>query len=140
MTTTMSPEPAPADVHVPGERPPKSRRRPSGARSLFDGAIVKRAALDSLIKLDPRTLAKNPVMFVVEVGSVLTTVLFVRDLGSSTSSENLFAGLVVVFLWFTVLFANFAEAMAEGRGKAQAATLRKTRSETVARVRRDDGH
>ena len=65
-------------------------------------------------------------MFVVEVGSVLTTILFVRDLGESSGDENLFAGLVVVFLWFTVLFANFAEAMAEGRGKAQAATLRKT--------------
>ena len=75
-------------------------------------------------------------MFVVEVGSVLTTILFVRDLGSSSRSENVFAGLVVVFLWFTVLFANFAEAMAEGRGKAQAATLRRTRSETTARVRR----
>jgi K+-transporting ATPase ATPase B chain len=78
-------------------------------------------------------------MFVVEVGSVLTTILFVRDLGSSSRDENVFAGLVVVFLWFTVLFANFAEAMAEGRGKAQAATLRRTRSETTARVRRRDG-
>ena len=100
---------------------------------------MKRALVDSLIKLDPRTLARNPVMFVVEVGSVLTTILFVRDLADSTGKENLFAGLVVVFLWFTVLFANFAEAMAEGRGKAQAATLRKTRSETVATVRRSDG-
>ena len=96
MTATLSPEPVPDEAaEIPQQRPPKSRRRPSGARSLFDGAIVKGAALDSLIKLDPRTLAKNPVMFVVEVGSVLTTVLFVRDLGSSTSSENLFAGLVV---------------------------------------------
>jgi potassium-transporting ATPase ATP-binding subunit len=139
MTATLTPEPTPADVPRPGERPPKVRRRPSGARSLFDGPIVRRAVLDSFIKLDPRTLAKNPVMFVVEVGSVLTTILFFRDFGKSTGSENLFAGLVVVFLWFTVLFANFAEAMAEGRGKAQAATLRKTRSETTARVRRDDG-
>jgi K+-transporting ATPase ATPase B chain len=121
------------------QRPPKSRRRPSGARSLFDGTIVKRAALDALVKLDPRTLARNPVMFVVEVGSVLTTILFFRDLGSSTSSQNVFAALVVAFLWFTVLFANFAEAMAEGRGKAQAATLRRTRSETGARVRSPDG-
>jgi potassium-transporting ATPase ATP-binding subunit len=135
MTTTMSPQPVPAEVPRPTDRPPKVRRRPSGARSLFDGAIVKRAALDSVIKLDPRTLAKNPVMFVVEVGSVLTTILFIRDFGTSTGDENVFAGLVVAFLWFTVLFANFAEAMAEGRGKAQAATLRKTRSETSARVR-----
>ena len=115
------------------------RRRPPGARSLFDAAIVKRAVLDSFVKLDPRTLAKNPVMFVVEVGSVLTTILFIRDFGDATGPQNLFAGLVVLFLWFTVLFANFAEAMAEGRGKAQAATLRKTRSETVAHVRRDGG-
>ena len=78
-------------------------------------------------------------MFVVEVGSVLTTILFFRDLGSSTANENVFAGLVALWLWFTVLFANFAEAMAEGRGKAQAATLRKTRAETVARVRLPDG-
>ena len=115
------------------------RTRPSGARSLFDAAIVKRALLDSFVKLDPRTLARNPVMFVVEVGSVLTTILFLRDLGDSSGAENLFAGLVTAFLWFTVLFANFAEAMAEGRGKAQAATLRATRSETVARVRRAGG-
>jgi potassium-transporting ATPase ATP-binding subunit len=139
MTTTMSPEPLPAEAPPPGERPPKVRRRPSAARSLFDGPIVRRAALDSLIKLDPRTLARNPVMFVVEVGSVLTSILFLRDFGKSTGNENVFAGLVVAFLWFTVLFANFAEAMAEGRGKAQAATLRKTRSETTARVRRPGG-
>src|SRR6476659_10244842 len=139
MTTTMSPEPVPTEAPPRDQRPPKVRRRPSGARSLFDGPIVRRAAIDSLIKLDPRTLAKNPVMFVVEVGSVLTTILIFRDFGTSTGNENLFAGLVVVFLWFTVLFANFAEAMAEGRGKAQAATLRKTRADTVARVRRGDG-
>ena len=78
-------------------------------------------------------------MFVVEVGSVLTTILFVRDFGSSTANENVFAGLVALWLWFTVLFANFAEAMAEGRGKAQAATLRKTRAETMANVRQPDG-
>src|SRR4051812_42125193 len=139
MTATLSPDPLPTAAPEPDERPPKARRRPSGARSLFDGAIVRRAAVDALVKLHPRTLAKNPVMFVVEVGSVLTTILFLRDAGSSSSQENVFAGLVVVFLWFTVLFANFAEAMAEGRGKAQAATLRKTRSETSASVRRADG-
>jgi K+-transporting ATPase ATPase B chain len=78
-------------------------------------------------------------MFVVLVGSVFTTVLFIRDLGSATFQENLFAGLVAAWLWFTVLFANFAEAMAEGRGKAQAATLRKARADTVANRRRPDG-
>jgi K+-transporting ATPase ATPase B chain len=132
MTSTLT-------TFEPTERPPKVRQRPPGARSLFDAAIVKRAILDSFVKLDPRTLAKNPVMFVVEVGSVLTTILFIRDIGDATGPQNLFAGLVVLFLWFTVLFANFAEAMAEGRGKAQAATLRKTRSETVAHVRSEDG-
>ena len=85
-------------------------------------------------------MARNPVMFVVEVGSVLTTILFFRDLGlTPPGSDNVFVGLVAVWLWFTVLFANFAEAVAEGRGKAQADTLRKTRSETMAHVRRADG-
>jgi K+-transporting ATPase ATPase B chain len=106
---------------------------------LFDPAITRQATKDSFVKLNPRTMVRNPVMFVVEIGSVLTTILFFRDLGSSTANENVFAGLVALWLWFTVLFANFAEAMAEGRGKAQAATLRKTRAETVARVRRPDG-
>jgi potassium-transporting ATPase ATP-binding subunit len=120
-------------------RPVKSRRRPSAARKLFDPEITRQAVDDSFVKLNPRTMVRNPVMFVVEVGSVLTTILFFRDLGSSTASENVFAGLVALWLWFTVLFANFAEAMAEGRGKAQAATLRKTRAETTANVRQPDG-
>jgi K+-transporting ATPase ATPase B chain len=114
-------------------------RHPLPRKSLFDPAIVRGALLDSVRKLDPRVQARNPVMFVVLVGSVLTTILFVRDAGSATTQENVFTGLVTAFLWFTVLFANFAEAMAEGRGKAQAASLRKTRAETIARVRRADG-
>ncbi len=93
---------------------------------------MRRALVDSLRKLDPRNMIRNPVMFVVEVGSVLTTIIFFRDLGKHGSNTDVFTGLVTVFLWFTVLFANFAEAIAEGRGKAQAETLRKTRSETVA--------
>ena len=93
---------------------------------------MRRAIVDSFVKLNPRTLMRNPVMFVVGVGSVLTTILFFKDLGSSSTNENVFTGLVALFLWFTVLFANFAEAIAEGRGKAQADTLRKTRAETVA--------
>jgi potassium-transporting ATPase ATP-binding subunit len=120
-------------------RPVKARRRPPGARKLFDPEITKAAIKDSFVKLDPRHMIRNPVMFVVEVGSVLTTILFFRDLGSSTANQNVFAGMVSLWLWFTVLFANFAEAMAEGRGKAQAATLRKTRAETMARVRQPDG-
>jgi K+-transporting ATPase ATPase B chain len=102
------------------------------SRSLFDPEILRTAAVDSLRKLHPRLMVRNPVMFVVWLGSILTTVLFGRD-------PSTFAGLVAGWLWFTVLFANFAEAVAEGRGKAQAATLRQARSDTTANVRRPDG-
>ncbi len=104
----------------------------------FNGAMVRRALVDSVIKLSPRHMKANPVMFVVEIGSVLTTFYLIRDFGTASSSENVFALGVVIWLWFTVLFANFAEAVAEGRGKAQADTLRKTRAETVAYVQRGD--
>jgi potassium-transporting ATPase ATP-binding subunit len=120
-------------------RPPKVRTRPAGAKSLFDPAIMKRAVGDSFVKLSPRQMMRNPVMFIVEIGSVLTTVLFFWNLPSASGSDSVFTGLVALWLWFTVLFANFAEAVAEGRGKAQAETLRKTRSETVAVVRQPDG-
>jgi K+-transporting ATPase ATPase B chain len=119
-------------------RQPRERQRLT-SRSLFDPAIVRGAVIDSFRKLRPRVQARNPVMFVVLVGSVLTTFLFLRDMGDSTAEENVFTGLVALFLWFTVLFANFAEAMAEGRGKAQADTLRKARSETMANRRLADG-
>ena len=95
-------------------------------------ALYRRAIIDSIVKLDPRTLYTNVVMFVVEIGSVWCTVLVLID-------PNLFGVLVTVWLWLTVLFANFAEAMAEGRGKAQADTLRQTRSTTLARVKGEDG-
>jgi potassium-transporting ATPase ATP-binding subunit len=101
-------------------------------RSLFDREILFRAAGDSVRKLDPRRMARNPVMFVVEVGSVLVTALAVAD-------PSVFAWLIAAWLWFTVLFANFAEAIAEGRGKAQAEELRRTRAETIAHKRRPDG-
>src|SRR5664279_4914713 len=104
----------------------------------FNGSMVRRALVDSVIKLSPRHMKANPVMFVVEIGSVLTTFYLIRDFGTASSSENVFALGVVIWLWFTVLFANFAEAVAEGRGKAQADTLRKTRAETVAYVQRGD--
>ncbi len=120
-------------------RPPKVRTKESASKSIFDRAIVGSASIDAVRKLNPRTMYRNPVMFIVEVGSVITTAIFIRDFASSTGQENVFAGLVSLWLWFTVLFANFAEAMAEGRGKAQAATLRKTRAETTARVRTADG-
>ncbi len=104
-------------------------------RSLLDPAILQRAAGDSFLKLDPRRMKRNPVMFVVEIGSVLVTFLFVKNFADSSAQENAFAGLVAAWLWFTVLFANFAEAVAEGRGKAQADELRKTRAATVAHRR-----
>jgi K+-transporting ATPase ATPase B chain len=106
-------------------------------QALLDPAIVGPAVKDSLVKLDPRNMARNPVMMVVLVGSVLTTLVWLRDLQSATGDENLFGGLVAAFLWFTVLFANFAEAVAEGRGKAQADSLRRAKADTTARVRRD---
>ena len=106
--------------------------------SLFDPEILTRAALDSLRKLAPHVQVRNPVMFVVEVGSVLTTLLWLRDaLAPRPDSAPLwFTGAVTVWLWFTVLFANYAESVAEGRGKAQADTLRKMRRETSARRQR----
>ncbi|WP_017537412.1 potassium-transporting ATPase subunit KdpB [Nocardiopsis halophila] len=97
--------------------------------------MVRRALIGSVTKLHPRVQARNPVVFVVLVGSVLTTVLFVRDLPGAPAAQNVFNGLVALFLWFTVLFANFAEAVAEGRGKAQAAALRAGRTATTARRR-----
>src|ERR1700674_1063395 len=101
------------------------------ALSLADPRILRGAVLDSFRKLDPRVQLRNPVMCVVEVGALLTTVQLVRDTLHHTG--NFGWGLqITLWLWFTVVFANFAEAMAEGRGKAQADTLRKARSETVA--------
>jgi K+-transporting ATPase ATPase B chain len=99
--------------------------------SLWDARIMRRAVIDSIKKLDPRVQFKNPVMFIVEIGSALTTGVFVQQIVSGTGNP-LFTGQVAFWLWFTVIFANFAEAMAEGRGKAQADTLRKTRTETIA--------
>src|ERR1700744_3420716 len=97
------------------------------ARPLFDPPIVQRAVIDSFIKLNPATLVKNPVMFVVEVGAFLTTVLMFRTLVTGGAGFG-FEFQIAAWLWFTVLFANFAEAMAEGRGKAQADSLRKTKT------------
>src|SRR4051794_32356984 len=102
------------------------------SRPLFDPPIVKRAIWDSFVKLGPATLWKNPVMFVVEIGAALTTILLVRDVVVKSGSVG-FDLQITLWLWFTVLFANFAEAMAEGRGKAQAESLRKTKTEAMAR-------
>ena len=103
-------------------------------RSLFDSMIVRRAAIDALRKLHPKSMAKNPVMFVVEVGCVVTTLLLFRSRGQFGFNLQ-----ITLWLWFTVLFANFAEAMAEGRGKAQADALRRAKSETTAHKLCKDG-
>ncbi|MFN7951304.1 MAG: potassium-transporting ATPase subunit KdpB [bacterium] len=110
-------------------------RHEKSTQSLFDPAILRQASLASLVKLDPRLLAKNPVMFVVGVGAVLTAVVWIRDVVAAPAgaAPRWFTGAVCLWLWFTVLFANFAEAVAEGRGKAQAQTLRRMRKETTAR-------
>ena len=102
--------------------------------SLLDPAILRAAAVSSLAKLDPRLVARNPVMFVVEVGSLLTTLLWLRDrlVHPTGAAPGWFTLTVSLWLWFTVVFANFAEAVAEGRGKAQADTLRKMRRDVEA--------
>jgi K+-transporting ATPase ATPase B chain len=107
------------------------------ARPLFDGPIMRHAIVDSLLKLDPRTLLRNPVIFVVEVVSVVVTIRILADVVSG--GPVAFDTAIALGLWFTVLFANFAEAMAEGRGKAQAETLRRTRADLVARRLSRDG-
>src|SRR5262247_66777 len=107
------------------------KRMPVSA--LLDPKIVIPAIGSAFVKLDPRTLMKNPVMFVLEVVTALTTVILIRDL--VTGGEHIdFEFQLVLWLWFTVLFANFAEAVAEGRGKAQAAALRRQRTETQAKL------
>ncbi|MFL5286257.1 MAG: potassium-transporting ATPase subunit KdpB [Rhodopila sp.] len=103
----------------------------SARSSLFDPAILVPALGQSVRKLDPRLMVRNPVMFVVEVVAALTTVLFIRDLLTGGAAQG-FTLQIIIWLWITVLFANFAEAVAEGRGKAQAATLRRARTETKA--------
>ncbi|MGH8462364.1 MAG: potassium-transporting ATPase subunit KdpB [Stenotrophobium sp.] len=100
---------------------------------LFDRALIAPAIRDAFRKLNPRTLARNPVIFITALVSMLATVLFIHDLFGG-SKHLLFSAQVIVWLWFTVLFANFAEAIAEGRGKAQAASLRKTQTQTVAKL------
>jgi K+-transporting ATPase ATPase B chain len=107
-------------------------------RSLWDTKIVRRALADAFVKLSPRTMMKNPVMFVVEIGSVITSIYLLRDILAHHGALR-FDLQITLWLWFTVLFANFAEAMAEGRGKAQADALRRAKSETTAVRFRTDG-
>src|ERR1041385_1198749 len=105
--------------------------------SLFDARLIRPALRESFTKLDPRTLWENPVMFVTEIGAVLCTGVVLRDL--CTGHFSGFNLQITLWLWFTILFANFAEALAEGRGKAQAESLKKARTQTMARRIRD-GH
>jgi K+-transporting ATPase ATPase B chain len=121
----IAPESPPPLLAPPVSRPPSAK--PAKKLSLFDRAILRRAFLDSFAKLDPRRMMKNPVMFLVEAGALLTTILLFR------ATNLLFQVQITLWLWATVLFANFAEAMAEGRGKAQADALRKAKTETMAR-------
>ena len=95
--------------------------------------MYQRAIVESFIKLNPRWMVRNPVMFVVEVGSVLTTALWIQALAGQGEAPTGFIGAIALWLWFTVLFANFSEAVAEGRGKAQAESLRKARQDTPAK-------
>src|SRR5262249_34164385 len=130
MTPTAVETPAPTTLPSVGEASliPKTLVR---ARPLFDPEILRRALKDSVLKLNPVTLMKNPVIFVVEVGAALVLLFLIRD--TIAGRGNLGFGLQIdLWLWFTVLFATFAEAMAEARGKAQAESLRKTKTETIA--------
>jgi potassium-transporting ATPase ATP-binding subunit len=131
----------------PADRKPEIKLEDGGAalisrgvraRPLFDREILRRAVKESFVKLNPVLVAKNPVMFVVEVGAALTTVFVVRD-AISGAAGTFFGVQIALWLWFTVVFANFAEAMAEARGKAQADTLRKTKTDTIARRLLSDG-
>src|SRR5262245_39668205 len=108
--------------------------------SIFSRDLVVAAIRDAFPKLDPRLQWHNPVMFMVEIGSVITTVIFFKDLFSGDTDGLWFVGVIALWLWLTVLFANFAEAIAEGRGKAQANALRATRTTTTALRRPRDGH
>src|SRR6185436_5187667 len=129
-TVTTMPTPT---GHAPQGDPtsliPKKLAR---SRPLFDPEIVGRAVRASFGKLNPLTLLKNPVMFVVEVGAAITTILLVRDAAIGAAGLG-FQFQIALWLWFTVLFANFAEAMAEARGKAQADSLRKTKTDVFAK-------
>ena len=132
-TQLEEPKPTVQEVEPPvGDSTAMGLSRGKRSRPLFDPPIVRRAIVDSFVKLNPVTLAKNPVMFVVEVGAVLTTALMIKTIATGGSGFG-FEFQIAAWLWFTVLFANFAEAMAEGRGKAQADSLRKTKTSAMAK-------
>src|ERR1700676_2425730 len=136
-TMTAAPSPtsiAPTPVDETALIPKKLVR----ARPLFDPEILGRAAKDSVLKLNPVTLMKNPVIFVVEIGAALVLLFLVRDIATGAGGIA-FELQIDLWLWFTVLFATFAEAMAEARGKAQAESMRKTRTDTIANRLSENG-
>ena len=124
--------PVPTHSHDIGDPADLLPKKLAHARPLFDRAILKRATKDSFVKLNPKVLLKNPVIFVVEIGAALTTIFLIRDIAIGAAGIG-FTLQIALWLWFTVLFANFAEAMAEARGKAQADSLRKTKTDSIAR-------
>ena len=132
MSSVTAPPPLERKPEVKEQEPAALISRGVRARSLFDREIMRRAIRESFIKRNPILVAKNPVMFVVEVGAALTTIFVVKD-ALTGAGGALFGIQIALWLWFTVVFANFAEAMAEARGKAQADALRKTKTDTMAR-------
>src|SRR5579871_3661185 len=131
MSATATLPPPPAQAPTPVDESSLMPKKLVRARPLFDPEILQRALKDSVLKLNPITLMKNPVIFVVEVGAALVLLFLVRDIATGAGAKG-FELQIDLWLWFTVLFATFAEAMAEARGKAQAESLRKTKTDTTA--------
>src|SRR6202162_689202 len=136
-TTALSAPPVPV-APVPADETALIPKKLVRARPLFDPEILRRASKDSVLKLNPVTLMKNPVIFVVEIGAALVLLFLIRDIVTGAGAVG-FELQIDVWLWFTVLFATFAEAMAEARGKAQAESLRRTKSDTIANRLSDSG-
>src|SRR5258708_4029714 len=138
MASTMTAPPPSTPLPEPVDETALIPKKLVRARPLFDRDILRRAAKDAVLKLNPITLMKNPVIFVVEVGAVLVLLFLVRDIAVGANAIG-FELQIDLWLWFTVLFATFAEAMAEARGKAQAESMRKTRTDTIANRVSDSG-
>ncbi|MDR3388063.1 MAG: potassium-transporting ATPase subunit B, partial [Rudaea sp.] len=121
------------ELQPPVHQPGNIGQARNAARSMFDPAIARPALVDSFRKLAPRHQLRNPVMFCVYIGSILTTILWIAALGGQAEAPAGFILAIALWLWFTVLFANFAEALAEGRSKAQAASLRSAKKDVMAK-------
>src|SRR5215831_1830093 len=138
MSTMTAPSPAPPISPSPVDESSLMPKKLVRARPLFDPEILRRALKDAVLKLNPATLMKNPVIFVVEIGAALVLLFLLRDMFTHRGDIG-FELQIDLWLWFTVLFATFAEAMAEARGKAQAESLRKTKTDTTANRVASDG-